>query len=337
MIMPDLVLFLALLFTDFSEQGRWRPRPPQMDKVVSLAFSPDSRALASMTDHQSYRLWEVSSGKELKKVKLSIGKEEVPKSVTYLPDGNLVILLYKYEGFDFDEATGWAKQGTISSCLWNMATGKKSPFIEIGYGGLGICPKGQFLALDNGLWEIATGKKMRNFDIIDPRVLTFKIEFSPDGKTLAYWICESLAQNASMILLVNVATGKKVLQIGDLGLEVPEFCFRSPPTFSPDGKAIAFSQEPEGRIHVRKVAADKDIAWNRPTIHEEVLAFSPDGKTLITCHATKGMVRFWEVATSKVRRSIKIEGDVQSPRLSPDGKIIAFWKGNRVEFRRIDE
>jgi WD40 repeat protein len=141
-----------------------------------------------------------------------------------------------------------------------------------------------------------------------------------------------------MILLVNVTTGKKVLQIGDLGLEVPEFCFRSPPTFSRDGKAIAFSQEPEGRIHLRNVAADKDIAWNRPSIYEEVLAFSPDGKTLITSDATKGMVRFWEIATSKVRRSIKIEGgDVQSPILSPDGKIIAFWKGNRAEFRRIDE
>jgi WD40 repeat protein len=250
----------------------------------------------------------------------------------------VLVLLKKYEGFHFDAATRWATQGTISSRLWNMSTRKKSPPIKTGYGGRAICPEGKLLAYGNGVWEIATGKQIRKFTL--PEGLTYEIKFSPDGKTLAYWICESLAQNTSMIFLVDMASGKKVLQIGDLSVEIASFCFRSPVTFAADGKTIAFSEirsPPDYPIHLWNVATDKEVRRIPQKEPADLIAFSADGRTLLAWDQTHGLVRLWETITGKERQTVKLGGGVQSLTFSPDGKTAALVKDGTIEFRRLEE
>jgi WD40 repeat protein len=162
--------------------------------------------------------------------------------------------------------------------------------IKTGFGGRAIDPEGKLLAYGNGLWDIATGKLIRKYTI--PGGFTYEIKFSPDGKTLAYWLCESLAQNTSMNVLVDVPSGKKVFQIGDFGVEISNFCFRSPATFSADGKRIAFSEirnPPDYPIHLWSVSGNKEVQRIPQKTYADQLAFSADGRTLLSWDQRHGL------------------------------------------------
>src|SRR5262249_43510663 len=137
---------------------RGKPSPSKSNAIVSVAFSPDGRTLAAIASDQSYCVWDSTTGKKLKQVSLLLGTSERAKSVHHTAEGP-VMLVYKRE----EEA--------ISSCLWNMATDKRSPFVEVSRGALiprlAICPNGKFLAYENKLCEIATGRIIRQFKAVE--------------------------------------------------------------------------------------------------------------------------------------------------------------------------
>src|SRR5271156_1780720 len=54
------------------------------DLVISVAYSPDSKTLASGSQDKTIKLWDVATGKELATLK---GNMESVKSVAYSPDG----------------------------------------------------------------------------------------------------------------------------------------------------------------------------------------------------------------------------------------------------------
>jgi WD40 repeat protein/S1-C subfamily serine protease len=310
----------------------------QKGKIASMAFSPDGKELASLSSDGTLRFWEARLGQERKRIALALDGDERAEWVGYDAKGAALVRLDKYEGFQVDAATGRATQGTISSCLWNMSSRTKSPPVPTGPGGKAISPDGKLLAHGEGLWETATGKRIRKYPV--PEGLIYEITFSPDGKTLAYWLCESLAQNTSMIFLVDVATGKKVLQIGDLGAERSRFCFRSPVTFSADGKTIAFSEirsPPDYPIYLWNVSVDKEVRRIPQKAYADLLAFSADGRTLLSWDQTHGLVYLWETDTGKQRRLVKIGAGVQALTFSPDGKTAAVVKDGTIAFRKLEE
>jgi WD40 repeat protein len=326
-----LVLLSRIATCDVGAAEPGGGRPEREVRVISAAFSPDGKTLASLSSDRTFCLWDVASGKERKKTALALQKGEEPERLSYSPSGEVVVLLYKYEGFAFER--GVATQGTISACLWGMASGRRSPYVPIGYGGLGFCPKGRLLAYWTGLWEVATGKMIRKITL--PPGLVYDIEVSPDGKTVAYRICESLAQDGALLFLVDVATGKKVLQVGQFDWDRYKFSFASAPKFSPDGKCIAFCEWDAPTIQVWNVAAGKAVRRFPTANYEQMVGFSPNGKTLVSRDSTSGTVRLWEMATGKERWSIKVGHGVGSVTLSPDGKTMAVAKADGIEFRSL--
>jgi WD40 repeat protein len=325
---------IATFGVGIAGQGEARPGPDA--RIVSAAFSPDGRSLVSLSSDRTVRFWDVASGKERKRVVLASGKDEVPKQVSYTPDGDVAILLYRYQGFAFDTARGTATQGTIPACLWNLTSGNRSPFIRIGYGGVAVCPKGRLLAYGGGLWEVATGNKVRAFAL--PDGLVYDIAFSPDGKALAYRICESLAQDGALVVVLDVATGKRMFQVGEFDWDRYKLSpFVSAPKFSPDGSTIAFSEPDQPALHLWDVAAGKAVHRIPLAQHEEVVGFSSDGKTLVSWQRAGGRIRLWDAATGKQRRAIKVENGVRSILLAPDGRTAAVTKDGGLEFRALGE
>ena len=71
----------------------------------SLVFSPDGRTLATGSDDNTARLWEVATGKEITALR---GHENWVKSVAFSPDGKLL-------------ATGSMDK---TARLWEVATGR---------------------------------------------------------------------------------------------------------------------------------------------------------------------------------------------------------------------
>jgi WD40 repeat protein len=281
------------------------------------------------------RIFDAATGKEGKKITPSFAPGEVPERVSYTSAGEVVALVCQYEGFKSEAGT--ATQGTISAYLWNLDSGKRSPSIKIGYGGVAVCPKGELLAYDDGLWEIATGKKLRKVAL--PAGLVSEIRFSPDGKTVLYQISESLAQDFSLFFLADVATGKKRLQIGaiDPDKQRDRCNFFFDPMFSADGKRVAFSEADRPALHLWDVAEGKVIHRIPLKESERSVGFSPDAKVLVSWDQANGSVRLWEAATAKERHTIKLASGVDAVLLAPAAQKMALLKGNAVEFRKLTE
>jgi WD40 repeat protein/mono/diheme cytochrome c family protein len=96
--------------------------------------------------------------------------------------------------------------------------------------------------------------------------------------------------------------------------------------FSPDGKMLAVSGNREVLIHTLDGSAPPK---RLPGLSERILslAFSKDGSTLLAGGGTParfGEIQLWDVAASKLRRSVTLSGDtVFGASLSPDGTRVA--------------
>src|SRR5262249_24855849 len=102
---------------------------PPTNPLTSAAFSPDGRTLAALNKDGTIRLWDVATGKERSKTAFALGPEEVAHQIHYTPDGDLAVLLRRHTGFKFE--AGGVTQGTISACLGNLKSGRRSPLIKI--------------------------------------------------------------------------------------------------------------------------------------------------------------------------------------------------------------
>ena len=77
--------------------------------VYSVAFSPDSKTLASASGDKTIKLWEVATGKERATLQ---GHTQAVLSVAFSPDGKTLA----------SAGGSFGKPGELK--LWDVATGK---------------------------------------------------------------------------------------------------------------------------------------------------------------------------------------------------------------------
>ncbi|WP_329282474.1 WD40 repeat domain-containing protein [Streptomyces sp. NBC_01451] len=156
--------------------------------------------------------------------------------------------------------------------------------------------------------------------------------FSPDGKIVASQVGTGTSDGVE-VRLRNVATGKTVGVHANGGNVVT--------AFSPDGKTLATAStivaQESGRdvpVQVWNVADGKlRTTLTGHTNGVESMAFAPDG-TLVTA-STDHTVRLWNVTTKKATKTLGGGDDlsVYDMALSPDGKVIATWAGDKQPVR----
>ena len=254
-------------------------------QIWNIAFSPDGKTLASSGQDKSIRLWDVNTGRQIRKIRWQV----INWSVTFSPDGKTLAI--------------GNKDHTIH--LLDAHTGKHLQTLtgHIGGGwvtGIAYSPNGNMLALYGTelhgqhtirLWDANTGQQLRTLlhDADGPVFGATNVVFSPDSSTIA-------SASRSSIRLWDVNTGQQIRTIIEDAPAIHSVAF------SPDGSTIA------GADSFAIVLWNANTGEHIRTITRcgghvgRVVAFSPDGKTIASGGHEEA--HLWNVKTGQLIRTL---------------------------------
>ncbi|MBI3001776.1 MAG: caspase family protein [Deltaproteobacteria bacterium] len=310
-------------------------------RVSAMAFSPDGHLLASGTNDTTVKLWEVSTGRELRTLS---GHTGFVLAVAFSTDGRLLasaggfgdntVKFWEVEtgrhvrtltlnigaprgggirvlGLSPDNrflaASGWADK-TIR--LWDLDSGREL-YVLSGHAddvlAIDFSRKGQLLASGGSkgavkLWEVATGQEVRTLAGHTGEVHV--VAFTPDGSFLAS------GSSDKRIKVWNVSTGREMRSIAGY---TSQFHGSITASFG------------EGEVKLWEVATGRQVV-SIPAGHRRVgiqsLAFTPDGCCL-ALGAVDGVIKLWELATGRDLRTLSAKTNPgQSLAVSPSGKLL---------------
>lgn len=336
-------------------------------EVTSIAYSPNSKLLASASRDNTIAIWTTDNGRQLQTL---VGHTDEVTSVAFV--GNeLTLVSVSYDGTAriWDITTGKTlhtlshtpkghskaidsvsvnADGTViaTGCrdntikLWDSKTGDELHTLY-GHSGkissLAFSPDGKFLVSGSHdhsvrLWNGITGERIRTFD--GHPVAVMGVAFSRDGRYIASG--GGGYAGRAVVIVWDIESGKQRYKPFETTDE-----WVSSLTFSPDGSLLLVGTNTNGKaLHLWDMATGKD-AGTLPTKATAVytVAFSSDGK----CFAYGGSHNAVTILNPKTWKEIRtMDGHVtaiNSLALSVDGSMlvasghcgIGIWDATRLE------
>jgi WD40 repeat protein len=324
--------------------------------VCSVAFSPDGKTLASGGWDDCIRLWDVATGKEVRKID---AHKAMVTHVAFSPDGRLLasrggldgaarvwdpttgVQLHRFTGlslinpwrFNHDSALAFAPDSKTLAVtarkaivIYDLATGAETKRIAAHV--YGIClaysPDGKLLA-SGGVDEGHDQYSLRLWDVPsgkEVRACTLPKMEPPTYIAFPPGRSDRLAAVVAedVMHVFDVSTGKSIANLGHY--------WPSRICFTPDGKALASAGSGPVIRHWDPATGKElftDFAGHQASANG--VALSADGKLAASAGET---VRHWDPATGKPLRSIAVHGGAASVAFSPDGKALASAGRDRV-------
>ncbi|MEH1888787.1 MAG: NB-ARC domain-containing protein [Nostoc sp.] len=247
--------------------------------IFSVAFSPDSYLLASGSEDQTVRLWDLSNSKCLKILK---GHNNRVTSVTFSTDSYFL-------------ASGSDDQ-TIR--VWDITTGQCLNTLREHSGrtwSVTFSPNSHLLASGSHdrtvkLWDVRTGTCLHTLQGHTEWV--WAVGFSPDGGILAS------ASGDQSIKLWNVTTGEYLITLQGHTNTVYSVAFSS------DGRILASGS---GDQTVKLWDVDTGSCLKTLFGHTRwvwSVIFSSDGRTVVSCSEDE-TIKIWDVQTGECLKTFR--------------------------------
>jgi WD40 repeat protein/serine/threonine protein kinase len=295
----------TVLPTVFTPNDR-RPKPDpstvkEIFSVLSVAYSPDGRRLATGHADGLAKVWDAATGELLLTLR-GHGAGWV-RWVAYSPNGrHIATASWDKTAKVWDALTG--------QCLFTLA-GHTDSVNRLAYS-----PDGRHIAtasLDHTakVWDAATGRELLTFPQHTDHV--YGVAFSPDGKRLATTSRDHTAR------VWDAATGQQFLVLPGHTLDVDDVAF------TPDGRRLVTICDDQ-RVKVWDALTDQELLTLTGHTGRVLcaLAFSrPDGRRLATGGADR-TVRIWDARPVVEPLALKGHtGSVTRSVFSPDGGRLA--------------
>jgi len=301
-----------------------------------LSFTPDGKGLLSLGADQTFRQWEVATGKEeWRFAKNGLGLL-VPGD-SFLQQGS--------NGFGRWVARSMFVQASCSAdgkllavadsnnavIVLDTMTGKQVRKIELKTDchAITLSRDGKLLAIcENAqeesvvrLWEVANGNELVALKVGLFRVVT-KLVFSNDSKMVAGIL------NGDWIRVWNVTNGKRVrlyvhekgIQRGGLLNPFPNAAVIKDIAFSHDGRLLA-SAGSDRTVHVWETNSEEEL---RSFFHDSefsAVAFTQDGNCIVAGDQRRNL-HIWNLATEK-HTILPSDAPIVTVAVSPGSSVIA--------------
>lgn len=295
-----------ITFWDLSSHQVLAVLTGHIDRIHSVAFSPDDQTLLSAGKDGSVRLWDVTSGQHLGTIHGHAGRVW---SVQFSPDGRTIAT-----AGDDGNVRLW--KATVA-CDFTPVPLARDAAVSLAFSGDG---KRLLTCGPLAFWDTKTFQRL---------------PAHPDSQD--HGICQAvLSHDGRLLATGGDRLGEVVLRVPDSGQvlaelgshRVQDWVFRL--EFSPDDRWLV-SAAGDSSVIVWDVARRKQrwaLPEGFPTVGD--VAIAPDGKALAV-GAGDGSLSFWSVASGKMLDKIMAHRwSVQSVRFSPNGALLATAGGDHA-------